>query len=72
MPMSCRSCATCRYLLLERALPFVTVYSGRPQINMLDAAPEVLASLPGMTQERFNAISGTARDFAGKGKAAAA
>jgi general secretion pathway protein K len=35
--------------LVERALPFVTVYSGRPQINVLDAMPEVLAALPGMT-----------------------
>jgi general secretion pathway protein K len=36
-------------LLVERALPFVTVYSGLPQINVFDAAPEVIASLPGMT-----------------------
>jgi general secretion pathway protein K len=35
--------------LVERALPFITVYSGQPQINPFDAAPEVLASLPGMT-----------------------
>ena len=40
--------------LIERALPFVTVYSGRPQINILDAAPEVIAALPGMTPERLN------------------
>ena len=42
--------------LVERALPFVTVYSGRPQVNVLDAAPEVVAALPGMTQERLNAF----------------
>ena len=42
--------------LVERALPFVTVYSGRPQINILDAAPEVIAALPGMTQDRLNAF----------------
>jgi general secretion pathway protein K len=42
--------------LVERALPFVTVYSGRPQINILDAAPEVIAALPGMTHDRLNAI----------------
>jgi general secretion pathway protein K len=42
--------------VVERALPFVTVYSGRPQINMRDAASEVLASLPGMTQDRLSAI----------------
>jgi general secretion pathway protein K len=40
--------------LVERALPFVTVYSGRPQVNVLDAAPEVIAALPGMTQDRLN------------------
>jgi general secretion pathway protein K len=42
--------------LVERALPFVTVYSGRPQINILDASPEVLAALPGMTQDRLSAF----------------
>jgi general secretion pathway protein K len=40
--------------LVERALPFVTVYSGRPQINIVDAAPEVIAALPGMSVERVN------------------
>lgn len=40
--------------LVERTLPFVTVYSGRPQINVLDAAPEVIAALPGMTPERLH------------------
>ena len=40
--------------LVERALPFVTVYSGRPQINIIDAAPDVIAALPGMTQDRLN------------------
>jgi general secretion pathway protein K len=42
--------------LVERALPFVTVYSGRPQVNVLDAAPEVIAALPEMTPERLNAL----------------
>jgi general secretion pathway protein K len=40
--------------LVERALPFVTVYSGRPQINIVDAAPEVIAALPGMTVDRVH------------------
>ena len=40
--------------LVERALRFVTVYNGRPQINVLDAAPEVLAALPGMTPVDLN------------------
>jgi general secretion pathway protein K len=42
--------------LVERTLPFVTVYSGRPQINISDAAPEVIAALPGMTADRVNAV----------------
>jgi general secretion pathway protein K len=35
--------------LVDRALPFVTVFSGLEKINVLVAAPEVLAALPGMT-----------------------
>jgi len=42
--------------VVERVLPFVTVYSGRPQINVFDAAPEVIAALPGMTPERLDAV----------------
>jgi general secretion pathway protein K len=42
--------------LVERALPFVTVHSGRPQVSILDAAPEVIAALPGMTGDRLNAF----------------
>ncbi len=44
--------------LVERALPFVTVYSGRPDIDVLDAAPEVVAALPGMTPDRLYGILG--------------
>jgi general secretion pathway protein K len=40
----------------ERALPFLTVYSGRPQVNIFEAAPEVLAALPGMSKERLDVI----------------
>jgi general secretion pathway protein K len=40
--------------VVERALPFFTVYGGRPEINFLDAAPEVIAALPGMAGERLN------------------
>jgi general secretion pathway protein K len=40
--------------LVERAMPFITVFNGRPQVNAMDAAPEVLAALPGMTAERLN------------------
>jgi general secretion pathway protein K len=42
--------------LVERALPFVTVYSGRSQVSVLDAAPEVIAALPGMTSDSLNAF----------------
>lgn len=35
----------------ERAIPFVTVYSGRSSINIYDAAPEVIAALPVMSAE---------------------
>jgi len=42
--------------LVERALPFVTVFSGRAEINVLDAAPEVVAAIPGMTADRLYAV----------------
>jgi general secretion pathway protein K len=42
--------------LIERALPYVTVFSGRADVNVLDAAPLVLAALPGMSPERLNAV----------------
>jgi len=42
--------------LVERALPFVTVFSARPEINILAAAPEVVAAVPGMTPDRLYAV----------------
>jgi len=42
--------------LVERALPFVTVYSGRAQVNVVAAGPEVLAALPEMTPVRLQAV----------------
>jgi len=42
--------------LAERALPFVTVHSGSPQVNVIVAAPRVVAALPGMTPDRLNAF----------------
>jgi general secretion pathway protein K len=44
--------------LVERALPFLTVFSGRADIDALIAAPEVVAALPGMTPDRLYAILG--------------
>jgi general secretion pathway protein K len=40
--------------LVARAMQFVTVYSGRPEINVFDAPPELIAALPGMTPARLN------------------
>jgi general secretion pathway protein K len=40
--------------LVGRAIPFVTVYSGRPEINVFNARPELIAALPGMTPARLN------------------
>jgi general secretion pathway protein K len=42
--------------LVERAMPFVTVYSGHAEINVLAAAPEVVAAIPGMTPDRLYAV----------------
>jgi general secretion pathway protein K len=43
-------------ILVERALPYLTVYSAQGQINILDAAPQVLAALPGMTPGLLNEV----------------
>ncbi|MGO9361334.1 MAG: general secretion pathway protein GspK [Xanthobacteraceae bacterium] len=42
--------------LIERAMPYVTIYSGRSDINVLDAAPLAIAALPGMSAARLNAF----------------
>jgi general secretion pathway protein K len=42
--------------VIERVLPFVTIYSGRSDVNVLDAAPEVIAALPNMSSGRLNAF----------------
>jgi general secretion pathway protein K len=43
--------ADLRPALVDGILPYVTVYSGRPEVNVLIAPPQVLAALPGMTAE---------------------
>jgi general secretion pathway protein K len=58
--------------LVERALPYVTVFNGRPQVNILDAAPEVIAALPGITTERVNAVLAQRQASPDDGKAALA
>jgi general secretion pathway protein K len=45
--------------LIERIMPFVTVYSGMPKVNVRDAAPEVIAALPGMTPALLNSFLDT-------------
>lgn len=42
--------------LVERALPYLTVFSGQAGINVLAAAPLAVAALPGMNPERLDAI----------------
>ena len=42
--------------LVERTLPLVTVYSGLAKVDVLEAAPEVIAALPEITPERLNAF----------------
>jgi general secretion pathway protein K len=43
-------------LVVERMLPFVTAFSNMAAINIQDAAPQVVAALPGMTPERLQAV----------------
>ncbi|TYL89341.1 general secretion pathway protein GspK [Bradyrhizobium rifense] len=42
--------------LMERARPFLTLYSGIAGINVLEAAPEVMAALPDMTSVKLDAF----------------
>jgi general secretion pathway protein K len=42
--------------VVERMIPFVTAFSNMPSINIADAAPQVVAALPGMTPERLQAV----------------
>jgi general secretion pathway protein K len=43
-------------IVVERMLPFVTAFSNMASINIADAAPQVVAALPGMTPERVQAV----------------
>jgi general secretion pathway protein K len=42
--------------LVNRALPYLTIYSGQAQVNVFNAAPEVLAALPGLTTGRIQTL----------------
>ena len=50
--------------LVARLLPFVTVYSNQPTVNIVNAAPEVIAAMPGMTPDKLQAVL-AARDVPG-------
>jgi general secretion pathway protein K len=55
--------------LVERALPLVTVYSGLEKIDVLEAAPEVMAALPDITPGRLNAVLAQRQAMPGDGQA---
>lgn len=42
--------------LVERAMPFVTIFNGLPQIDAIVAPPEVLAAIPRMQPDILNAV----------------
>ena len=42
--------------VIERMLPFVTVFSNVAEVNVVDAAPQVLAALPNMTPETLQSV----------------
>jgi general secretion pathway protein K len=43
--------------VIERAKPFLTVYSGKALIDVLDAAPEVVAAIPGITPHLLQSLA---------------
>jgi general secretion pathway protein K len=43
-------------VVVERMLPFVTTFSNMPSVNIIDAAPQVVAALPGMTPGRLQDV----------------
>jgi len=45
-----------RPVLVQRMLPYVTVFSGQSGVDVLDAASEVIAALPGMSPSRVYAV----------------
>ena len=43
---------------VDRAMPYLTVYSGRGEVNVLSAPSAVLAALPGVTPDRLQMLLG--------------
>jgi general secretion pathway protein K len=50
--------------VVEHMLPFVTVFSNAASINILDAAPQVVAALPGMTPVNLQEVLSARGDLA--------
>jgi general secretion pathway protein K len=42
--------------IVERILPYVTVFSGKAQVDLVNAAPDILAALPGMTPDILHKV----------------
>ena len=55
--------------VVERVLPFVTVFSGRSGIDVASAEPTVLSALPGMTPQVLGALLKTRASDPGDGRA---
>ena len=54
--------------VVERVLPFVTVFSGRPGVDVVSADPIVLSALPGMTPEILAAVLKARATASGDGR----
>ena len=54
--------------VVERVLPFVTVFSGRPTVDVASADPMVLSALPGMTPEIMAAVLKARAKASGDGR----
>ena len=55
--------------VVERVLPFVTVFSGRPGIDVVAADPTVLSALPGMTSQILGEVLKARAKGPGDGRA---
>jgi general secretion pathway protein K len=55
--------------VVERVLPFVTVFSGRPEVDVSSADPTVLSALPGMTPQILGAVLNARVNDPGDGRA---
>ena len=55
--------------LVERVLPFVTVFSGQARVDAVEAEPTTLAALPGMTPEIVKAVLDARAKTPGDGQA---